>query len=159
MQPRLNEKDLQILRLLQKNCKTTLKQLAKEIRSPVTTVYAKIKRLEELGVIKAYKAVLDSKKLGRGATAFIFVSFSYRKPEREKPLSQRELAQQISRYPEVQEVHIVTGDWDLIIKVKAQDVDAIGKFVIDKLRLVEGVEKTLTCMVFETEKESTGISL
>lgn len=159
MQPRLNEKDFQILRLLQKNCKTTLKQLGKEISSPVTTVYAKIKRLEELGVIKAYKAVLDSKKLGRGATAFIFVSFSYQTPEREKPLSQRELAQQISRFPDVQEVHIVTGDWDLIIKVKAQDVDAIGKFVIDKLRLVEGVEKTLTCMVFETEKESTGILL
>ncbi|MEA2089278.1 MAG: Lrp/AsnC family transcriptional regulator [Thermoproteota archaeon] len=159
MQPKLDGKDLQILRLLQENCKITLKQLAKEVRSPVTTVYAKIKRMEKLGVIKAYKTVLDSKKLGKGATAFIFVSFSYRTPEREKPLSQRELAQQISHFLEVQEVHIITGDWDLIVKVKAQDVGAVGKFVIDKLRLVEGVEKTLTCMVFETEKESTSISL
>ncbi|MCJ7713514.1 Lrp/AsnC ligand binding domain-containing protein, partial [Candidatus Bathyarchaeota archaeon] len=56
---------------------------------------------------------------------------------------------------EVQEVHIITGDWDLIIKLRAEAVDSIGKFVIDKLRLINGLEKTLTCMVFETIKETT----
>ena len=52
-----------------------------------------------------------------------------------------------------------TGDWGLLIKVKAENVEAIGKFVIDKLRLVKGIEKTLTCVVFETEKETTEIPL
>ena len=56
-------------------------------------------------------------------------------------------------------MHIITGDWDLLIKVKAKNVEAIGKFVIDKLRLVKGIEKTLTCVVFETEKETTEIPL
>jgi DNA-binding Lrp family transcriptional regulator len=59
----------------------------------------------------------------------------------------------------VQEVHIITGDWDLLIKLRAEHVDAIGKFVVDKLRLIKGLEKTLTCMVFETVKETTKITL
>jgi DNA-binding Lrp family transcriptional regulator len=56
-------------------------------------------------------------------------------------------------------VHIITGDWDLLIKVKEADVGSIGKLVIDRLRLVKGIEKTLTCMVFETLKETTDILL
>ncbi|MDH5450845.1 MAG: Lrp/AsnC ligand binding domain-containing protein, partial [Candidatus Bathyarchaeota archaeon] len=76
-----------------------------------------------------------------------------------EPLSQRRLAEQISKLPEVQEVHIITGDWDILMKVKDKNVDAIGKFVIDKLRTVKGIQKTLTCMVFHTEKESSTIML
>jgi len=159
MQPKLDEKDVKILRVLQENCKATTKQIAKEIKSPVTTVFAKIKRMEKLGIIKGYKAVLDAKKLDMGTTAFILASFSYGPQGAKEPLSQRELAEQISKLPEVQEVHIITGDWDILMKVKDRDVDAIGKFVIDKLRMVKGIEKTLTCMVFHTEKESTSITL
>jgi DNA-binding Lrp family transcriptional regulator len=59
----------------------------------------------------------------------------------------------------VQEVHIITGDWDLLIKLRSESVDAVGKFVVDKLRLIKGLEKTLTCMVFETVKETTEIAL
>ena len=159
MPKNLDKKDLEILDLLQKNCKLTTKEMARHVGSPVTTVYAKIKKLEEQGFIKGYKAILDAEKLDKATTAFILASFSYRTERSERSPSQRELARQISRFPEVQEVHIITGDWDILVKVKAKDVDAVGKFVIDKLRLVEGVEKTLTCMVFSTEKESTEIPL
>jgi DNA-binding Lrp family transcriptional regulator len=54
-------------------------------------------------------------------------------------------------------VHIITGDWDLLVKLRAESVDAIGKFVVDKLRRIKGLEKTLTCMVFETVKETTSL--
>ncbi len=158
MQPRLDEKDLEILDLLQRNCKTTTKEIARKIGSPITTVFAKMRRMEELGVIKGYKAILDGRKLGRATTAFILASVTYRQPGLEKSLSQREIAQKISGFPEVQEVHIITGDWDILIKVKEKDVDEIGKFVIDKLRTVEGIQKTLTCMVFETVKELTHVA-
>jgi DNA-binding Lrp family transcriptional regulator len=158
MQPKLDQKDFSILALLQKNCKMTAKEIARRIDSPVTTVFAKIKRMEKMGIIKGYKAVLDAKKLQRGATAFILASFSYRL-RGEELLSQREIMRQIAVFPEVQEVHIITGDWDLLIKVREKDVDAIGNFVIDRLRTVKGIEKTLTCMVFETGKETTDIKL
>jgi len=156
MEP-LDGKDVKILKLLQKNCKMTAREIAKKIGSPITTVYAKIKRMEQLGIIKQYKAILDSKKLDKGTTAFILVSFAYRPGGREKPLSQRDVAKQIAAFPEVQEVHIITGGWDILIKVRADHVDTLGKLVMDKLRMVEGVENTLSCIVYETVKETTDV--
>ena len=156
MEP-LDKRDVKILKLLQRNCKMTAKEIAKKIGSPITTVYAKIKRMEELGIIKQYKAILDSKKLDKGTTAFILVSFAYRPGGREKPLSQREVAEQIAIFPEVQEVHIITGSWDILIKVKADHVDTLGKLVMDKLRMIEGIENTLSCIVYETVKETTDV--
>ena len=153
----LDERDLKILKLVQKNCRMTAKEIAKKIDSPITTVYAKIKRMEELGIIRQYKAILDSKKLDKGTTAFILASFAYRPGGREKPLSQREVAKQIATFPEVQEVHIITGGWDILIKVKADHVATLGKLVMDKLRMVEGVENTLSCIVYETVKETTDV--
>ncbi|MEM2202494.1 MAG: Lrp/AsnC family transcriptional regulator [Candidatus Bathyarchaeia archaeon] len=156
---KLDEKDLAILDLLQKNCKMTAKEIARKINSPITTVFAKIKRMEQQGIIKEYRAILDHKKLDFGVTAFILASFSYRTSKEEVPLSQRAIAEQISKFPEVQEVHIISGDWDILIKVKDKDVDSVGRFVIDKLRTVKGIEKTLTCMVFDTLKETTTIPI
>jgi DNA-binding Lrp family transcriptional regulator len=72
-------------------------------------------------------------------------------------VSQRQVAEEIAQFPEVQEVHIITGDWDLLVKLRAENVDAVGRFVVDKLRLIKGLEKTLTCMVFETVKETTSL--
>ena len=86
-------------------------------------------------------------------------SVSYRSKSDGAPVSQRAVAEEIARFPEVQEVHIITGDWDLLVKLQAPSVDAIGKFVVDKLRLISGLEKTLTCMVFETVKETTKVVL
>ena len=74
-------------------------------------------------------------------------------------LTQREVAKEIARLPEVQEVHIITGNWDLLLKVRVRDVEELGKFIVDRLRLVKGVEKTLTCVVLSTEKETTEINL
>ncbi|MGQ9566207.1 MAG: Lrp/AsnC family transcriptional regulator [Candidatus Bathyarchaeales archaeon] len=158
MEPKIDDKDRAILGLLQRNCRMTAKDIAHAIDSPVTTVFAKIKRMEAAGIIKNYKAVLDAKKLDKGTIAFILGSVSYRLKQG-APLSQRKIAQEIAKFPEVQEVHIITGGWDILIKVKEKDVNEIGRFVIDKLRMIAGIEKTLTCMVFETQKETTDIPL
>jgi Lrp/AsnC family leucine-responsive transcriptional regulator len=157
MKPELDEKDLAILTLLQKNCRMTAREIARKINSPITTVFAKMRRMEQQEVIKEYRAILDSKKLNLGTTAFILASFSYRNGE--TPLSQRVIAEQIAKFPEVQDVHIISGDWDILIKIKEESVDAVGNFVIDKLRTVKGIEKTLTCMVFDTQKETTELTL
>ena len=157
MKPELDEKDLAILMLLQKNCRMTAREIARKIDSPITTVFAKMRRMEQQEVIKEYKAILDSKKLNLGTTAFILASFSYRNGE--TPLSQRVIAEQIAKFPEVQDVHIISGDWDILIKIKEENVDAVGNFVVDKLRTVKGIEKTLTCMVFATQKETTELTL
>ena len=159
MSIKLDEKDLAILALIQEDSKLTAKQIAKKVNAPITTVFAKTKRMEELGVIIKYRAVLAPEKLNVGTAAFIFASVSYRAKADDAPVSQRVVAEEIAKFPEVQEVHIITGDWDLLMKLRAENVDAVGKFVVDKLRLIKGLEKTLTCMVFETVKETTYVTL
>jgi Lrp/AsnC family leucine-responsive transcriptional regulator len=159
MAVKLDEKDMAILALIQENSKLTAKQIAKKTDAPITTVFAKTKRMEELGVIQDYRAILAPKKLDSGTAAFILASVSYRAKADDIPISQRVVAEEIAKFPEVQEVHVITGDWDLLIKLRAESVDTVGKFVVDKLRLIKGLEKTLTCMVFETVKETTKINL
>jgi Lrp/AsnC family leucine-responsive transcriptional regulator len=159
MSVKLDEKDTAILALIQENSKLTAKQIAKKISAPMTTIFAKTKRMEELGVIREYRAIVAPEKLGSGTAAFILASVSYRAKADDIPISQRIVAEEIAKFAEVQEVHIITGDWDLLIKLRAESVESIGKFVVDKLRLIKGLEKTLTCMVFETVKETTKIAL
>jgi Lrp/AsnC family leucine-responsive transcriptional regulator len=159
MTAKLDEKDMAILALIQENSKLTARQIAQKINAPITTVFAKTKRMEELGIIREYRAVLAPEKLDSGTAAFILASVSYRAKADDVPVSQRAVAEEIAKFPEVQEVHIITGDWDLLIKLRAESVESIGKFVVDKLRLIKGLEKTLTCMVFETVKETTKVHL
>jgi DNA-binding Lrp family transcriptional regulator len=121
----LDEKDREILRMLMEDAKASAKNIAAKIDAPITTVYSRIKRLEDAGVISGYKTVVDAGKLG----------------------------------PEVQEIHIITGDWDFLIKVKERDVSSVGRFVVDKLRTVQGISKTLTCMVFDSAKETTDVPI
>jgi len=153
----LDEKDVKILGILQENCRTPARRIAEEVGSPITTIYAKVKRMEREGLIKGYKAVLDPGRMGFGTLAFILVSFAYQ-GDREKP-SQREVARRIAMLPEVQETHIITGDWDILLKVRVRNVEELGRFVIDRLRTIKGVEKTLTCVVLSTIKETTDIPL
>jgi Lrp/AsnC family transcriptional regulator, leucine-responsive regulatory protein len=157
MSVKLDDKDIAILLLIQENSKLTANQIAKKTNTPITTVFAKIKRMEELGIIKQYRAILAPEKLNFATAAFILASVSYGNKPDGTNITQRDVAEEIARLPDVQEVHIITGDWDLLVKVRAESVDAIGKFVVDKLRRINGLQKTLTCMVFETVKETTSL--
>ena len=83
----VDEKDLKILRLLQEDAKIPAKEISRRIGSPITTVYSRIKKLEEAGVITGYRPILDAGALGRPTTAFIFASITYRTPGNSKPLA------------------------------------------------------------------------
>lgn len=155
----IDEKDQEILYMLMRDAKVSAKEIGLRIDAPITTVYSRIKRLEDAGIIKGYKPVLDAAMLGRPTTAFIFVQFSYRPPGVDHDLDQRQCAKEVAKFPEVQEIHIISGDWDFLIKVKERDVAAVGKFVVDKLRTVKGISKTLTCMVFDSVKETIDIPI
>lgn len=150
----LDEKDLRILEILQENSKVTMKELSRKIGSPITTTHSRVRKLEKEGYIRGYRAILDAKKLGIQTSAFILVSFT-----KNTGIDQRRLAREISLFPEVQEVHIITGDWDILLKVKVKDVEELGRFVVDKLRQIHGVEKTYTSVVLDTIKETTKIKL
>ncbi|MBU4256569.1 MAG: Lrp/AsnC family transcriptional regulator [Thermoplasmatales archaeon] len=150
----VDDRDLEILKILQENCRKSMKEIALALGCPTSTVHSRIKKMRESGVIKGYKAILDGKYLGKGTTAFILASFSSR-----EDVSQRDVAKKLSSFQDVQEVHIITGEWDIIIKIMAKDVESVGRFVVGKMRRLKGIEKTLTCMVFESVKEGLEIGI
>jgi DNA-binding Lrp family transcriptional regulator len=156
MSLKLDDKDIAILLLIQENSKLTANQIAKKTGTPITTDLQNKTNGRKRHKPKIQR-ILAPEKLNLGTAAFILAAVSYGNKEDGTPITQRDVAEEIARLPDVQEVHIITGDWDLLVKVRAENVDAIGKFVVDKLRRINGLQKTLTCMIFETLKETTSL--
>ncbi|MHA1506420.1 MAG: Lrp/AsnC family transcriptional regulator [Candidatus Asgardarchaeia archaeon] len=145
----LDEKDLAILRELMRDARQTTKSISRKLGIPRSTIYERIKRMVKNGVIKGFTAIPDFGKLGLPITAFVLVSF-LPNPE----ISQTELAKRISMLEGVYEVHIVSGEWDLLLKVRGRSMEEIGELVIEKLRKMRGVGRTVTCISFTKIKES-----
>lgn len=144
----IDEKDELIINALRKDSNKPISRLSKEIGIPRATLQDRINKLVKQGVIKRFTVIPDFAKLGRPVAAFVMVSF-HPSPE----ISQRELARQIALLPEVEEVHLISGEWDILVKIRVKDVESAGSFVIDKIRTMKGVEKTETCVSFECIKE------
>lgn len=144
----IDKKDEVILFELKKNARDTTKNIGKTVKIPRITVHDRINKMVKNGIIKSFTIIPDYKKIGLSCTAFIFVSF-----QSDVDISQRELAKRIALLPNVFEVHIISGEYDLLIKVRGTSLEEIGKLIIDKLRLIKGVGGTLTCTCFETVKE------
>ncbi len=145
---KLDDKDKIILKLLNRDGRLNTNEIFKQTNIPQTTVYNRIKKLTDNKIIEKFTIKLNKKAIGKGLTAYIFCTVSYRTSQGER-LSQLKVANQIKALSDVEEVCIVTGETDLIIKVSLKDVDELNNFVVKKLRDIEGVEKTITSVVLE----------
>ena len=145
----LDEKDKLILVELKKNARQSTKNIAANVNLPRVTVHDRIKKMIKQGIIKSFGVLPDYEKIGLPCKVFIFVSFL---PTAN--VSQRELANRIAQLPGIYEVDIISGEYDLLLKARGASLKEIGKMVVDKLRQVKGVGRTLTCTCFETVKEN-----
>ncbi|MBN2459153.1 Lrp/AsnC family transcriptional regulator [Candidatus Woesearchaeota archaeon] len=115
-------------------------RIAKRLKEPSTTIHYNIKKLENEGQVKAYKAVFDYKKIEQGFCAYVLLNFSpdeYGDPER--------IGRELAKYEEIESVDIITGDWEMVIKVRANDQDAYYEFVKSVISR-KGVSKITTLM-------------
>ncbi|MBU2589431.1 MAG: Lrp/AsnC family transcriptional regulator [Nanoarchaeota archaeon] len=142
-------KDEKVLEMLKKNSKLTTSQIAKKAGIPITTVHNRIKKLENQGIIKNYSVNLDYKKLNLPITSFISVNTKYTLPSGET-LKQEDIAKEIKLLKGVEEVNIMTGGTDILLKVRVKDIDELNEFVIKKLRSIKGVDKTQTMIVLSS---------
>ncbi len=156
---KLSDLDLRVLNELQSNCRQSLKELSKKFRVPMSTIHDRVKRLEDAKVIGAYSAVLNGELLGVGATSFVLVSTRQVSSHAGGQVSQREIAREIAGFARVQEVHLIGGEWDLMVKVRGKSGQDIGLFVIDELRQVKGVDRTLTIDSVVSAKETLALDL
>lgn len=144
----MDRRDYELIDALRADARRPLARLAEELGMPRATLQDRLRKLVKDGVIVKFTVVPDFAKLGKPITAFIMVSFS---PV--PGLSQRELAQEIASIEDVQEVHLISGQWDILVKVRAGKVEEVGKLVIDRVRMTRGVARTETCVSFESVKE------
>ena len=145
----LGAKDEKILGELMRDGRKPVAQISGDLGLPRATVQERLKKLVESGVIKRFVAVPDYSKIGKPVTAYVLVTF-----RGEEKVSQQSLAEQVSRIPGVYEVSVISGEWDIILKVRAGSMEEIGSLVVGKLRAMRGIEKTETCVAFQTVKEA-----
>lgn len=141
--------DMEILRELEKNSKRKIHQLATVLRYPRSTIHNRIRRMEELGIIKTYKAIVDHSKIGRPVTSFVHIVITSKQ-------SAHGISEKLKNLPFVEEVHVVAGQYDIIAKVRFKDTNDLGKFIFDAengLRTMTGIDRTETMIVVNTEKE------
>lgn len=146
MEPeKIDQKDREIITELIANSRQTVGQLGKKIGMPPTTIHNRIKKLEQVGIIRNYTAEIDYKKLGRPVMAYIGITVNYNVEGRK--IKQPEIARQIKSLEGVREATILTGGLDIIVKVMAKDIDDLNEIVTEKLRDIDGVDKTQTMIV------------
>jgi len=148
----MSKKDDALLEVLRANARKSTKEIAQALGIPISTAYDRIKKLEESGVIEGYRAVLNPKKLGKGMAAIVSLTVNYFSRTGEK-VSQRKLAEKLAAIACVEEVHIVAGGNDIIMKVRMANVDELNRFVIDELRNIDGVDKTQTAIILDSVKD------
>ena len=105
-------------------CTPQIAKVAKKLKEPSTTIHYNIKKMEKDGDIQAYKAVFDYKKIEMGFCVFVLISLSpdeYGDPER--------VATDLSKHKEIESVDIITGDWEIILKVRVENQDEYYSFV------------------------------
>ena len=150
----LDETDLQLLRTLQKNAKLTTKELAEAVHLTPTPVFERQKRLERLGYIKKYVAVLDPEKLDQGLQVFCKVKLKQINHEIADAFVRR-----IMRIPEVTECYNTSGAYDYLLKVRARDMKQYQEFVLNKLGEIESLSSIESTFVMSEVKQNYGINI
>lgn len=120
LQPRLIEL------FKQGNCTPQISVLAKTLKEPATTIHYNVKRLEEEGAIRAYKAVFDYKKIDEGYCCYVFINLSaenYADPEK--------IGRELAKDSKVESVDVCNGEHELIVKLRTKDVEEYYSIIKD----------------------------
>ncbi len=151
---KLDDKDLQLLRLLQKNAKLTVKELAKEVNLSTSPVFERVKRLEQDGFVKRYAAVLDAEKLNRGFTVFCQIKLKIH----DRSVGY-DFVKEILEIEEVAECYNISGDFDFLLKVQVRDMKHYQDFVFNKLGSVDSIGSTHSTFVMAEVKNNHGLTI
>ncbi len=146
----LDEIDRNILRMLQEDGNISLSEIANRLNIGVATVHRRIQRMKMQGIIKKKIVVVDPEKIGKSFTAFVEI--------KTLPSYEDEVLDVLASMDEITEVHWVTGDFDLIVKVVVRDIKEFTELV-RRIRKLEGVVDTRSAIVVETRKEGYRIKI
>lgn len=144
--------DTQILTVLQDNCRTSNAEIARRVDLAPSAVFERIRKLEEKGVIRGYRADIDPKALDVGQLAFIFIRSN------DRPGSDGTAAA-LAAIPEILEVHHVAGEDCFLAKARAKDAESLGRLLRERLGRIPSITSTRTTIVLEVVKETSALPL
>ena len=140
----MDETDSAILHSLTKNARITISKMSQEIDVPDATISHRLKRLERT-MIKGYTVILDPQAIGLDMTAIIIIQTETEKHSAVKIA--------LSDLEEVSEVYSVSGEYDLLIKLWAHDMEELNQVINSKIRSIDGVDDLTEMIVMERVKE------
>lgn len=146
MTTQLDDFDRRILEELQADARRTNIEVAARVGLSHSAVSRRVKRLEEGGVIRGYRARIDPAAAGHGARAFVSVR---RAPE----VAATTLARALAEIEAVAGVWILSGDFDLMIELVARDMTHYAAIMLEHVQTVPGVTSTSSMFVLHTVRE------
>lgn len=147
----LDEIDIKILDILQRNGRTRRNDLAESVGLSLPSVSERLRKLEERGYIIGYYAKVDHKKLGKDITAFILVTV-------DSSRHYRQFIEHANATDEVLECHAITGEGTHLLKIRTDSASTLEK-LLSKIQSWQGVIRTLTSVVLSTPKETARIRI
>lgn len=150
----IDEKDKEILRVLQNEARLTNKELAAKVHLSTTPTYERVKRLERTGYIKQYATILDAQKLNKGFA--VFCSVKLRQLNSERAIA---FCNMISGIPEVTECYNISGSFDYLLRVQAPDMRTYQQFLLNVLGRHDNIASLESTFVMEETKHEYSVSV
>lgn len=148
-QPDLDRFDHAILRELAGDGRMAVTELARRIGLTKTPTQARVKRLEDAGVIAGYRAVLDPIRMGLAHVAFVEVRLSDTREAALQAFNRAVLA-----IPEIEECHMMASSFDYLLKVRTSDIADYRRFLGERISALPHVASTSTYVAMEAVKEA-----
>ncbi len=150
----LDDLDRAILVELQGDARISNAELARRVNLSPPATFARVRRLEEAGIIQGFAALISRQQAGYDMLCFVSVSLQLH--DIEQVTGFHEI---IGEMPEVLECHHVTGDYDYLLKVVAHNTDDLEDFLVNRLTPIPGVARIHTSLVLRETKSTTTIPL
>lgn len=142
--------DRSLLALLQRNGKTSNAVLGAEVGLSISSVNERVRKLQELGYIKQFSALLDHDTLGLKVIAFVAVQM-------DNVRAAREFESAIDELAEVQECHFVTGEYSYLLKVVCKDTKQLQLLIQERIQSIKSVVRTNTVIALSSPKVTTAL--
>lgn len=150
MSPEIDEVDRVVLEMLQDDARTSFRKIAQRIGVSEATIFVRVKKLLNRGVINRFTAMVSPEQVGKGLTAFVLIGADPKKLQR--------VFEALNKIDDMYEIYDVTGSYYAIVKIRTKDREDLKK-IIDRIGLIDGITRTETAIVLKSLKEETRIKL
>lgn len=146
----LDDIDREILDILRNDARTPFSEIAREIDMSSAAVHDRVNRLVDAGVIEGYHAKINPEAVGIGAQAMIGLRFAHGDAS--------EARKRLREIDGVQTVALVAGRWDVLIRVYAEDIDALRDLMFEQIREMEEFSRAEMEVILGTDYEEPGLA-